>query len=356
MVPMMKKQMGMVQLPDDLIIEIMARLPPKSALRFRCLSKSWKAFLSSPNFIRMHLNHVTENKYKYMQQLVLSSTYSLQLMNYTAYKKTASTLDFPMEYPNWKRFPTLFVMVLGSCNGLLCAAVPTKTLIIWNPSIREFKKLPLSCPLNDSKLDGFGFGYDHSTDDYKVIRFLYSIGRGLLLMGSFIGLVICLDNPQQGQEGGPCSDTAHWILGFDLTFDKFEAFPPPKDLKEESKFTLGVIGGCLSLAQNLYGDRIEMWKLDKGDTKKGWIKVMTIMNPQRLPCPYGLVPICIMKNGEVLLSYDEIMLFSRSVTKPRRFVLYDTVKGTFRKLKIDGIGQWSRAIPYIESLVSPNLI
>ncbi|XBH95738.1 hypothetical protein VPH35_086253 [Triticum aestivum] len=37
-------------LPDDLVMEILSRLPLKSFCHFRCVSKSWLAFSSDPHY------------------------------------------------------------------------------------------------------------------------------------------------------------------------------------------------------------------------------------------------------------------------------------------------------------------
>ncbi|CAI9098674.1 OLC1v1035359C1 [Oldenlandia corymbosa var. corymbosa] len=39
-----------IQLPDDVILEILRRLPVKTLLRFKCVSKLWKEIISSRNF------------------------------------------------------------------------------------------------------------------------------------------------------------------------------------------------------------------------------------------------------------------------------------------------------------------
>uniref|UniRef100_A0A7C9EHW6 F-box domain-containing protein n=1 Tax=Opuntia streptacantha TaxID=393608 RepID=A0A7C9EHW6_OPUST len=43
-------------LPEEIIIDVLSRLPAKSVGRCRCVSKPWRALLSRPKFIRAHLD------------------------------------------------------------------------------------------------------------------------------------------------------------------------------------------------------------------------------------------------------------------------------------------------------------
>ncbi|XP_039788644.1 putative F-box protein At1g47790 [Panicum virgatum] len=43
------------ELLDEIVLEILARLPVKSLLRFRSVCKAWRATISDPFFIRKHL-------------------------------------------------------------------------------------------------------------------------------------------------------------------------------------------------------------------------------------------------------------------------------------------------------------
>ncbi|CAN6304808.1 unnamed protein product [Urochloa humidicola] len=42
------------ELPDEVLTEILARLPAKSAGRFRCVSRVWSTALSSDYFVDLH--------------------------------------------------------------------------------------------------------------------------------------------------------------------------------------------------------------------------------------------------------------------------------------------------------------
>ncbi|KAL3586325.1 hypothetical protein D5086_013192 [Populus alba] len=44
-------------LPEDVVIEILSRLPVKNLLQFKCVCKSWYATITSPNFISKHLRN-----------------------------------------------------------------------------------------------------------------------------------------------------------------------------------------------------------------------------------------------------------------------------------------------------------
>ena len=69
---------------------------------------------------------------------------------------------------------------MGSCNGILCftdfIASRSKDVILWNPSIRKFKRLPNIC-LTQLSNEALGFGYDSRNNDYKVVRFSSTIAK-----------------------------------------------------------------------------------------------------------------------------------------------------------------------------------
>ncbi|KAK6780926.1 hypothetical protein RDI58_023110 [Solanum bulbocastanum] len=172
--------------PSELIVEILLRVPVKFLLQFRCVSKSWLALISSPKFVKTHLSLSVKNKDYPHHRVVLTvrnesisgesrpvhGDYSLSSLRNDSVIDPF-VLDFPMKKPQQG------ISIVGSVNGLICVAIGDGDLFICNPSIRKFKNLP------DSRLklevsegyDGspcgviYGFGYDKSSDDYKVVCF-----------------------------------------------------------------------------------------------------------------------------------------------------------------------------------------
>ncbi|KAI3790358.1 hypothetical protein L2E82_03340 [Cichorium intybus] len=95
-----------------LIIEIFTRLPPKSLLRFRSLSKSWYSCISSPDFIRKHtLQSPQKLLIRHRNRLgdfsTLQSQDKLPLCGYFGIR----AVKFPYDKD---------CVIVGSCNGMLC--------------------------------------------------------------------------------------------------------------------------------------------------------------------------------------------------------------------------------------------
>ncbi|PHT39293.1 hypothetical protein CQW23_22866 [Capsicum baccatum] len=156
-------------LPPELITEILSRLPVKSLLKFRCVSKSWLALISSPEFINTHLIVSANNKEYLHHRLMLSFVqpeYNLKDCSLGSLLDGNVTEAFDLDYP--MKIPHKSVWIVGSVNGLICLAIEENDLFIWNPSIRKFKKLPDSRPmLRCGYYFMYGFGYDKVYDDYK---------------------------------------------------------------------------------------------------------------------------------------------------------------------------------------------
>ncbi|KAG5235496.1 F-box protein [Salix suchowensis] len=157
-------------LPEDLIQEILFKLPIKSLVRCASLSRTWNSLIKSPTFISKHLQRTissTDHQSLFLLRLCSKEReeqYSLRLDNQDFNEHMQ--LHFPFE-----SFESYF-HVIGSCNGLICLAKVirrfTVSFIFWNPLIQKYVNIE---PRILGHLYSFvGFGYDSRANDYKLIR------------------------------------------------------------------------------------------------------------------------------------------------------------------------------------------
>ncbi|KAL8152535.1 hypothetical protein V2J09_010295 [Rumex salicifolius] len=116
----------------DLLTEILSRLPAKSLLRFKSVSKEWQSLISSNFFVGLHRNK--------------------KISGVLLHRPSKSTLEFAFldgeshRRPNPSNLPRQFgddcvnnsIRILQSCNGLLlCSArrgPHIRTLHVYNPT------------------------------------------------------------------------------------------------------------------------------------------------------------------------------------------------------------------------------
>nr|XP_027122032.1 putative F-box protein At1g47790 [Coffea arabica] len=132
--------------PQELIIDVLLRLPAKSVGKFRCISKSWRSLLSDPVFIKAHLDlHL-----HHPQKFILSSSPPTK-------KSTLSTLSFNPtgSFDNDGVSKKLRLLenkligatIVGSCNGLVLVSKfkrrsPDTKYYLMNPTTMELVGIP----------------------------------------------------------------------------------------------------------------------------------------------------------------------------------------------------------------------
>ncbi|PIA31555.1 hypothetical protein AQUCO_04900095v1 [Aquilegia coerulea] len=352
----------MGNLPEDMIINILSRLPVKSLLRFRCVSKPWCSLIDDSDFVKMHLNHaIQKNKFN----LLLLSEFDDEGYAHTIDCDTSYTeaieLDFPREALGSSRF-----IFSGSCNGLLYLHNGQND-IIWNPCTREFKRLP-KVPKGREKLDFadeeslYGFGYSEVLDDYKVLKITefcpegdfvsseimvytlgtnswrvidgapYSIGFGPQLIGN--------SNPHWLVSRYAISSVSGSIVCFDLVSEKFGEIEHPQCIG--NIVSAGMIGGCLCLLNYLEETRADVWVMKDYGVKESWFKLFTISRSTVIRTLEFLGILCLPRKGIVLLEdfYHHLVLYNLKLKKARN-------------LKVCGVpAKWDETVVYVGSLVS----
>ncbi|KAL4582799.1 hypothetical protein LXL04_007358 [Taraxacum kok-saghyz] len=356
-------------LPPDIIEAILLRLPEKSLGRFTCVSKQWCRLISDPQFIKTHLH--LHNRHKTNKMILVSDTkslYSLDIneiipyLNSNDVSATGNEITFRRSI-GWEG-------ILGSCNGLVLAIDEDDRLYLMNPTTREVSKLPISpfaLPIGES-FEMYGFGYDSSTDDYKVIAISFwdtDNEHNPDCTDMFVSVYTLSTNSWRKLPNSPydhavghlvsgvlVNGSLHWltstrpsysstIIAFSLANEKFKEIELPDSIDNyKAVFNeLVVIGGKLCLFNQLGND---LWVMEEYGVGMSWTKVsihgVDIDNVK---------PICSIEdsNQDIVLGDEDGV------------VMYNVDERICRNVRIlGGPTRFTIGGTFVESLVSPKCI
>ncbi|XP_059295863.1 F-box/kelch-repeat protein At3g23880-like [Lycium ferocissimum] len=360
-------------LPQELITDILLKLPVKPLLKFRCVSKSWLALISSPQFVKTHLSICANDKDYTNHRVVLkvnSPEFNLKdcSLNSLLYDPVTEAFDlgYPMKNP---RKPLRSIRIVGSVNGLICLVIGVNDFFLWNPSIRKFKKLP-------DPTDGFyimyGFGYDEFHDDYKVVAICNNLRYNgshhvevkiySLKSDSWTSTYECWSGGVLSTRWGTLvNGKLHWtttttttrvgvnnpkdIICIDLADKKWGKVEQPCYGEGDFNCTLslGVLGGDLALFYDYLRTHADVWVMKEYGVKESWTKMLTINYPNDPTAYLFLHTFCMSNKGEILFEFGS------------SFVVYNLNDNSIRNPEITNCNFIRQAIIYIESLVWPLL-
>ncbi|CAH8380884.1 unnamed protein product [Eruca vesicaria subsp. sativa] len=183
-----KRRLMMMEeaLPHDVVELILERLPVRSLLRFKAVSKQWKSTMESRNFQERQLKHHQQSGGR--DPDVFMSSASTQ----RTYVMGSSSSSVKIPNPWGKENPTTtgYFVSGNSCDGLVCLYHPLESGYVFNPTTRWYRPLPL-CQLqqlmisqgessyeNEPGIFKLGFGKDTcttTTTTYKPV-WLYNSG------------------------------------------------------------------------------------------------------------------------------------------------------------------------------------
>lgn len=347
-------------LHEDLLEEILLRLPAKSLLRFRCVCKSWYSLIASPGFILAHVH--LSNKAKSYHVLLRSFN---QLDKKVRYKlcydndhlDEIMTIDFPFV----SQYNDFFRMV-GCVNGVVCLSDDivevTDTLILWNPVIRRYLTLPkpeIDVETTELGRSVFGFGFDSLNNDYKVIKIMYrknpdfearQIEATIAIFRlssccwevNVSSLVPLLDTRQAYING-----IIHWlaynklIVGFDVKNEAFKEMMLPDTLQNANISDLTIASWCdmFSVFENgFWSGRLCLWVMKDYGMPKSWAKQFVIES-------FAMVR-SLRRNGCVILENigGKLVLYNAKTNQFEEFKTHN--EGTIRGFHMKS---------YLESLV-----
>ncbi|OVA15186.1 F-box domain [Macleaya cordata] len=332
-------------LPNEILFNIFLRLPVKSILRFRCVCKSWFQFLTDPYFVKTHVNyHYVENNNLHIMVEHHDLIYSIDYKDLTSSSDHAvEMMDYPMKSANHG------IQILGSCNGLVCIQSYDNSICLWNPSTKEFKKLPVPIMFedhggNDERACAralrtyltrngagwatitYGFGYDSNIEDYRK-------QPGVLVNGALHWKAIRVVESED--------DDLEVIVSFVIVNNRFKDVPQPENLYSKLGKEVGVLGGCLCLLDKIDMARVDVWVMGDYGVRESWTKLFSISD-KTITQSRSVRLIQSYKN------YDEILLEKDN----KALVLYYPKQERARVLKIRSILKRFQTESFVESLVS----
>ncbi|KAI3915354.1 hypothetical protein MKX01_035613 [Papaver californicum] len=345
--------------PEDVILEILSKLPLTSLLTFRCVSKFWNfQFNENPKFI-----HMIKNSFSIMlidDKRVCSldnNSLSSSLLFDDGIEGHVKKIHCPLVPLGWDLGKTNFV---GSCNGLFCMHRRKDSFCLWNPCTNEIKFLSRLGFEREKMLcvrdKGHGFGYDSKNNDYKYVCFfrynggtnselhIYSFKTNVWKQMYVPYALVNVEQDKWAPNGVFCNGALHWfareissyypkvLLAFDMVEEVLREVPQPENL-DTKKFGsikyVDVLDECLCvLYSNSAG--FEVWVMKDYGKRESWTKMYSITELTLLEAKsfvYLRKVVC-LRTREILLEvqYD---FFNTAA-----LVLYDPKNETSMVLKL----------------------
>lgn len=310
----------MKYLPEDMIVDILFLLPLKSLLRFKCVSKRWRSFISSKPFIETRLKHsITDPDLSHHHLIMNHRLYRLSVWLCSlrcAFDEPAQD-DYQrlrLIYDEQNGYGSCEHKILGSCNGLILIAVDkANLLVIWNPATRKANTI-LPSPIQKVEFpyrDKYSMGYDESTDDYKVVRTYLEDRRTSCTETHIYNSRTCSWKKIESSRyaissysyypGAFVNGRLHWlpyegnqIVCLDLVGEeeKYEIMGGPEYLSihDGSEPVLKDLGGYLSLICLTSTSEINVSVMMKYGDHRSWTNILTLVDFDQNPTMETNIP------------------------------------------------------------------
>ncbi|RHN45288.1 putative F-box domain-containing protein [Medicago truncatula] len=375
-----------VILPEDLNGEILSWLPVKPLMKMKCVSKSWNTLISDPKFVKLHLTRSARSSYSYLVSYEKSKhdgDYSFVPFSITDLFKNG-TVTLPKD-PYYRLINKDCRRVVGSCNGLVCLLGydddqrKETWLRLWNPATRTIsdKFGYFRDDMHGLKYWKFEFGYNNSTDTYKVVALnrgsnmttevqVLSFGNNIWRkIQSFLAMLLqsyCYDHTKM-YTGVHLNCTINWlavvgnnnldarfaIISLDLGTETHTQFSPPIDLPGAVSVKVSsVLPGVCALMDSLcFYHEFErtgfvIWKMTKFGDENSWTQFLKF-SYDNLQMNFECGHFNIYENGDT-------MVFVHS--QQDRAILYNWRNNRVVKTRVNKKICWFSINNYVESLVS----
>ncbi|KAI3769555.1 hypothetical protein L6452_00663 [Arctium lappa] len=394
---------GLKDLPNDVILNILIKLPISSLIQFRLVCKPWKLLSIHPDLHRLHQSAAANDD----PTLLFHSDYPIR--NHLSFVELSSDCDRDDDCKIVRKIYTPFsgsmpeFNVVGSCNGLLCLSdsLYGEPVFLFNPFSMDYLELPKSKQFQEQEVL-FGFGFHPDSNEYKVVKIVYYRtwqGRRRIIRKnrnypkSEVQILTiskqiddkscswrCLGKvpyllDKQATEGPVVNGRIHWvsrpgritgvpgraIVSFDLKDELFKVVAKPSHavVNRGNNYHLAAIKGCLAVVISCGYGKLEIWVMKEYDRKESWVKEFVIHGafPAKVVShehrDYGIWRwrsggrmvrvLCVLKNGEILMEYRGGSLVKYDPKwKEFKDVVFNRMPKLFRTIVHVGTLNWVR--------------
>ncbi|KAK6158522.1 hypothetical protein DH2020_005836 [Rehmannia glutinosa] len=321
---------AIMELPNDLIKEILVRLPLKDILSYKCVCREWYMLISNPNFTTYYAQHspfttIFLDQYHFC-------TKSLSLLEFSP-NGDFTQIRIKPKIPEFQDINSNGVTIIGSCDGWLFLLYHAyrpcylddrviDKIYFCNPLFERCVEIAQDrSPWGD--LD-YKVGYIPSTNNYKLLRILYNRNRveeaKIFTIGVDKDWRIVEDpftfwEPGSDYEGVCFNGAYHWVTDnenldnictFDLLEEKCSAIPNPPGLlpfsSENVKLT--ILSDRLSVVDYSDCSQMNIWTMEKYGVAESWFRNISILESW-IPHQKHLInflPIAVLRNGNLIFS------------------------------------------------------
>ncbi|XBH86842.1 hypothetical protein VPH35_074424 [Triticum aestivum] len=297
-------------LDDDVVTEILLRLPSASVFRSRAVCKAWHRITTDPSFLAAHADRrpaellvVSRGEPSFLETIPLS----LQVDDLT---RRRSQLHHPEDCE--------IGVLLGCCDGLVLFQKSPENLLsndvfLCNPMTRQWARLDVTppscrglarlccfyrhCPSGEHRL----LVLANEPEPGLAAHYVYTLAAaatsqpepprrlGLVADGVVVDLFTNFIHHYADHRGKihwtvhPLASSTEKILAFDTVSEDFRLIsrPPwPRDHYHDEDLCLMELDGRLAVtAPELHGDSMELWVLVDYDDDQSWSRRFRIVLP-----------------------------------------------------------------------------
>ncbi|KAL4312821.1 hypothetical protein GQ457_01G002680 [Hibiscus cannabinus] len=322
--------MGFV--PEEVVIQILARLPVKPLFKTKTVCKLWYGLPSDEYFIKLYNEESAKNPMVLIE--LIDSTESKSSFVFVDNSRGVSefSLDFLLER----------VKIRASCNGLLCcSSIAVKGVyFVCNPMTREFKVLPrcrarpLTLFYPDGEATIVGLASDLSRNKFNVVLAGFQLTSGHRQDGTFACLVFDSDSNKwrkfvtfqehnfthmNRNQVVFVNGSLHWLTGscsyilmLDLNYDVWRKISLPDEVRygTGNRVYLLECDGCLSLIQ-ISNTWMKIWVM-KDYERQLWHMVDKVSLGCIKGLVHGIFPITQTGEHVFLASHKQVLMYHRT--------------------------------------------